>query len=266
MPPTLLDLETLARAAGEILRAGFGKRHQVDYKGVTDLVTEVDHRSEAYLLDEIRRRFPQDAILSEESGDVPGQECCLWYVDPLDGTTNYAHGVPIFAVSIAYAEDGRLYLGAVYDPMQDELFSAKLGEGARMNGTPIRVSDEQRLDRSLLVTGFPYDIRTNPHNNLDHYARFALRSQGVRRIGSAALDLCYVASGRFEGYWETTVSAWDLAAGALIAQEAGAKVTSLAGDSKYFTPPYSLLAANPWIHPQMLSVLAEGGVGGGEAE
>ena len=218
-------------------------------------MTEIDHRSEAFILGEIQRRFPGHRVLAEESGESDGNDCGVWYVDPLDGTVNYAHGVPIFAVSLAFREEGVFQLGVVYDPMQDECFSSEKGQGAWLNGEPIQVSVTQVLDHSLVVTGFPYDIRTSSENNLDNYSRFALCTQGVRRLGSAALDLCYVASGRFDGYWEVRIEAWDIAAGALIAKEAGATVTSLLGSSSYLSPPPSILAANPSIHPQMLEVL-----------
>lgn len=257
MTPTLSDLEDLARRAGDILRLGFGQIHTIDFKGVINLVTEIDHQSEAFLIGEIRRRFPTHRVIAEESGGLSGQDCCLWYVDPLDGTVNYAHGVPIFTVSIAYAQDGEMQLGVVYDPMQDELYSAWRGEGAWLNGEPVRVSQVQTLDESLLVTGFPYDIRTNPENNLDNYVRFSLISQGVRRLGSAALDLCYVAAGRLDGFWELRLSGWDVAAGGLIAAEAGAIVTDIHGGPDYISPPQSILAAAPAIHPQMLRVLKE---------
>lgn len=255
MFPTLPDVELLARQAGKILRAGFGRRQKTDHKGVIDLVTEWDHRSESFLLSEILSRFPTNRILTEESGIVEGNECCMWYIDPLDGTVNYAHGVPIYCVSLGYAENGIVKLGAVYDPQQDECFTAERGRGAWLNGEPVRVSSAKELDQSLLVTGFPYDIRTNPDNNLDHYARFTVRSLAVRRLGSAALDLCYVAAGRFDGYWELRPYPWDMAAGGLIAEEAGAMVTDLSGNPDYLSPPHSILAAGPAIHPQMLSVL-----------
>jgi myo-inositol-1(or 4)-monophosphatase len=253
--PALKDLEALARGAGDILRASFGQQLRIEHKGVIDLVTDVDHRSEAYLLNEIRQRFPGHKIVAEESGESAGADGQIWYIDPLDGTVNYAHGLPIFSVSIGFAEAGRMRLGVVYDPLRDECFSAQAGLGAWLNGEPLRVSEITALDRGLLVTGFPYDIRTNPENNLDHYARFALRSQGVRRLGSAALDLCYVAAGRFDGYWEIRMNAWDIAAGGLIAEQAGARVTNLAGEADYISPPQSILAANPHLHPQMLAVL-----------
>ena len=255
MPPTLPEVISLARQAGEILRSSFGQHLQVDHKGVIDLVSEADHRSEEFLLSHIRQHFPGDTIVAEESGELTGTADHAWFIDPLDGTVNYVHGLPIYSVSIAYAEGGELRLGVVYDPMRDECFSAGSGLGAWLNGQPIHPTPTPDLDHALLVTGFPYDIRTNPDNNLDHYAHFALHSQGVRRLGSAALDLCYVACGRFDGYWELWVKAWDLAAGGLIAREAGATVTNMAGDDDFISPPQSILAANPYIHPLMLREL-----------
>lgn len=257
MSPILQDLEKLARHAGEIIRSsynqrpGYGSKHEVEHKGVIDLVTEVDHRSEAYLLSEIQKRFPDHRVTAEESGGLEGEERSQWYVDPLDGTVNFAHGLDIFSVSLAYAEDGQMRLGVVYDPIQDELFSAEKDSGAWLNGEPIKVSTVEQLDDSLLVTGFPYDIRTNPENNLDHFAHFMLVSQGVRRLGSAALDLCYIAAGRLDGYWELRLNSWDVAAGGLIVQEAGGKVTNLAGDADYLSPPQSILAANPELHHRL---------------
>lgn len=254
---TLADLETLARQAGEILRAGYGRQNMVYHKGEIDLVTDLDHQSEDYLVGEIRRRFPGQRIITEESGALPGEGGSLWYIDPLDGTVNFAHGIPLFTVSVGYAEQGQVRLGAVYDPMRDECFTAEAGCGAWINGKPMHVSDAQTLDQSLLVTGFPYDIRTNPVNNLDLFVRFSLCSQGVRRLGSAAMDLCYVACGRLDGFWETRLSAWDVAAGGLIAHEAGATVTNLAGDPDYLSPPCSILAAAPAVHPQMLRLILD---------
>jgi myo-inositol-1(or 4)-monophosphatase len=256
MIPSLSEVEWLARQAGEILRGGYGHRHRVDNKGIIDLVTEVDHESEAFLIGEIKRRYPDHRILAEESGSQSGDQCCQWYIDPLDGTINYAHGVPVFAVSLALQVEGELRLGVVYDPMRDECFSAEADSGARLNGEPIRVSAAQDLLNSLLVTGFPYDIRTNPDNNLDHYTRFSLLCQGVRRLGSAALDLAYVACGRFDGFWELRLGPWDVAAGALIALEAGAKVSDIHGGPEYFPFTKSILAANPTLHAQMRDVLA----------
>lgn len=258
MNPTLSDLENMARQAGDILRAGYGKRHQIDHKGTIDLVTEVDHQSEQFLLDEIQRNFPDHHVVAEESGEKDGQDCCLWYVDPLDGTVNYAHGLPIFCVSLAYQEDGNLELAVVYDPMRDECFSAARGQGAWLNNAPIQTSDTPDLDQSLMATGFPYDVRTNPETNLDHFAHFAVRSQGVRRLGSAALDLCYVATGRFDAFWEIRLGPWDVAAGGLIAQEAGAVVTNIHGDGDYMSPPQSIVASNRFIHTRVLAELNRG--------
>ena len=252
--PELRDLEQLARKAGNILAAGYEKEHQIDFKGEIDLVTEIDHRSETMLVEAITQRFPGHYILAEEGGGADGGRY-QWYIDPLDGTVNYAHGVPFFCVSIAFAVDGQLSLAAVYDPMRDELFSAERGKGAWRNGQPMRVRAQSELSRSLLVTGFPYDIRTTANSNLEQFVRFARLTQGVRRLGSAALDLCYVAAGRFDGYWELSLRPWDIAAGALIAREAGALVTTVQGESGILFSPYSVLAATPGIHDDMLAHL-----------
>jgi myo-inositol-1(or 4)-monophosphatase len=253
--PELAFLESLARQAGGILRAGVNQHFQIDKKGVIDLVTEMDHRSEAFILGAIRQKFPAHRIVSEEIGLVEGDADHVWYVDPLDGTVNYAHGIPLYTVSIAYAEEGQVRLGAVYDPSRDEMYTGKRGSGSWLNGQPIRVSAAQDLDQSLLVTGFPYDIRTHPQKNLDHFARFSLHSRGVRRLGSAALDLCYLAAGRLDGFWEIRIKSYDIAAGGLIAEEAGARVTKVDGSPDYIAPPCSILAAAPGIHAQMLELL-----------
>jgi myo-inositol-1(or 4)-monophosphatase len=255
--PTLSELITLARQAGDILRGCFGQHMQVDHKGIIDLVSEADHQSEQLLLGYIRQNFPGDRIEAEESGEMLGSSGQAWYIDPLDGTVNYVHGVPIYSVSIAYADQGKLRLGVVYDPSRDECFSAELGGGACLNGKPVHPALASDLDQALLVTGFPYDIRTNPDNNLDHYTYFALHSQGVRRLGSAALDLCYVACGRLDGFWELRLNSWDVAAGGLIAREAGAVVTNLAGTQDFISPPQSILAANTSLHPLMLAGLGQ---------
>jgi myo-inositol-1(or 4)-monophosphatase len=259
LPPILSDLERLARQAGEILRRGYEQEHQVDYKGAIDLVTEMDHRSEELLLGEIQRLFPGHQMVSEEIGLVPGRLGDQWYVDPLDGTVNYAHGIPIFSVSIAYAHNGIVTLGVVYDPMRDELFAAERGRGARLNGRSLQVSKVTDLQHSLLVTGFPYDSWSTPYNNLEYFGRFAKTTQGVRRLGSAALDLCYVGAGRFEGYWELSINPWDVAAGGLIATEAGATVTKMDGQPDYITPPCSALAAPASLYAKIKAVLDEKG-------
>lgn len=257
MEPGLNDIIEIAQQAGVILRDGFGKQHQLEFKGEIDLVTEADHRSDEFILGEISERFPGHAVLSEESGERIGSAEDFWYVDPLDGTLNYSHGLPLFCVSIAYARGRELNLGVVYDPVNEELYSAERGKGARLNGEPIRVSSVTELKSSLLVTGFPYDAWTNPINNFAEFQAFSMRTQGVRRLGSAALDLCYVAASRLDGFWEIRLNAWDVAAGGLIALEAGAAVTNLRGGPDFLSQPQSILAANPALHAQMLEVLRE---------
>jgi myo-inositol-1(or 4)-monophosphatase len=255
MSPTLSELERLARAAGAILREGYSKKHEVSYKGVIDLVTEVDHRSEAFLLGEIQGKYPDHHIFTEESGIIKGSDQHIWYIDPLDGTVNYAHHIPIFCVSIAYASNGMLQLGAVYDPMRDEMFSAERGKGAFMNEKPVQASSVTELQKSLLVTGFPYDAWNTAQDNFANFVHFAKLTQGVRRLGSAALDLCYVAAGRFDGFWELSLNPWDVAAGGLIAREAGAQVTNVNGDGDFISPPQSVVAAAPGIHDRILQEL-----------
>lgn len=256
MQPTLTYIEDLARKAGAILRDGYSKEHEVAYKGVIDLVTEVDHQSEAYLLGEVRRDFPSHHIFSEERGIIQGSNDHIWYIDPLDGTVNYAHQVPIFCVSVAYASNGTLTLGAVYDPMREEMFSAERGRGARLNARPLKVSVTTELQKSLLVTGFPYDAWNTEQDNFTNFVRFAKLTQGVRRLGSAALDLCYVAAGRFDGFWELALKPWDVAAGGLVCEEAGARVTNVHGKADYISPPQSVVAATPGIHARMLDELS----------
>lgn len=257
MNPQLEDLCVMARGAGDILRAGFNNSNHVRLKGVIDLVTEVDRQSEDFLVAQVTRQFPEHNIIAEESGEVENHSEFSWYIDPLDGTTNYAHGLPIFSVSIALVYQGDLRLGVVYNPISDELFSAERGKGAWLNGTPIRPGSQTDLNQSLLVTGFPYDRFTNPDNNLENFRRFALQVRGIRRLGSAALDLCSVAAGRVDGYWEIRLEPWDLAAGMLIAEEAGAQVTRRDGSGALLTPPCSVAAANPALLQAMLEVLAE---------
>jgi myo-inositol-1(or 4)-monophosphatase len=255
MKPTLTEMEIWARQAGEVLADGIGQDIQIDHKSEIDLVTEIDRRSEELLLKTIRSRYPDDRIVAEESGVIQGNNGHVWHIDPLDGTVNYAHGIPFFSVSLGYVEEGKITLGVVYDPVRDECFIAERGQGAYVNGQRMSVSNADELIQSLLVTGFPYDIRENPVNNLDHYSNLSLRSQGVRRMGSAALDLCYVAAGRFEGFWEVQIQSYDIAAGALIVEEAGGKVTDVHGGPDFLTPPCSILATNAKIHQAMLDVL-----------
>lgn len=268
MNPELQDVISLARGAGEILRAGFSRRPgfgpeiEVSSKGDFDLVTEIDRRAEDYLIGQIRKRFPDHHLTTEESGELGGGDCCQWFIDPLDGTLNYAHGLSFFCVSIAYAVDGELRLSVVYDPMRDECFSAALGQGAWLNGERIRVSSTRELASSLLVTGFAYDVRTRTDNNLDNFRKFTFKTQGVRRLGSAALDLCYVAAGRLDGFWEIGLHPWDVAAGGLMVREAGGSVTNLNGQPDFLARPISILAANAMLHSEMERVLnSEDGAG-----
>lgn len=253
MEPTLNQLTEWAKNAGDILREGYGREHTVHRKGRFDLVTEIDRRSEAYLIGQIRDVFPNDTIVAEESGHLHGANEHCWYLDPLDGTTNYAHGLPFFSVSIGYSRGGELALGVVYDPMRDECFNAERGRGAWLNGCPIAVSDIAELENSLLVTGFPYDLWETEQDNMAHFRYFGRRTQGVRRLGSAALDMCYVASGRLEAHWEFHLKSWDVAAGALIVREAGGVVTDPDGDADIMKPPFGVLSANPALHARLLA-------------
>jgi myo-inositol-1(or 4)-monophosphatase len=257
MQPKLEHLITYAHEAGAILRQRYGKKHKVDKKGIVDLVTEADYQSEQYIVSSIQRDFPDHTIVTEEAGRLEGTNVHCWYIDPLDGTINFAHHVPIFTVSIAYSEEGQVLLGVVYDPMRDECFSAARGQGAWLNGEPIGPSDVDEMVSALLVTGFPYEIRTIKDNNLSQFAYFATHAQAVRRLGSAALDLCYVACGRFDGYWELRLKPWDLAAGSLICQEAGGVVTDLDGGPNFLIPPCSLVAANLHMHPRLMQAIEE---------
>jgi myo-inositol-1(or 4)-monophosphatase len=246
-----------ARAAGRLLRDELAGVRRIAYKGApTNLVTEMDQRAEAEILGRLRGAFPEDAILSEESGAAAGRSGRRWIVDPLDGTTNYAHGVPIFAVSVALERAGVVELGVGYDPSRDECFVAERGRGATMNGEPIRVSRADTLDQALLVTGFPYDIRTTAVTNLPEYAELSVRAQAVRRLGSAVLDLCWVACGRLEGYWEFSLGPWDMAAGGLIVSEAGGRVTDVHGGPWRLEGP-GILATNGRVHDAILTGLSD---------
>ena len=246
-----------ARAAGRLLRDELVGIRRISYKGTpTNLVTEMDARAEAMIVNTLRAAFPDDAILAEEGGALAGGSGRRWIIDPLDGTTNYAHGVPAFAVSIALERAGRVDLGVLYEPNLDEMFVAERGGGATMNDVRLEVSATTRLDASLLTTGFPYDVRVRPDNNLAEYSAFSLRSRGVRRWGSAVIDLAYIAAGRFDGYWELQLMPWDVAAGALVVEEAGGRVTNIHGGPLDVNAA-SLIASNGRIHDEMLAVLAE---------
>ena len=245
-----------AREAGAMLRERFGNAGTVEFKGEIDLVTEMDRLSEQAIVGRIKSAFPGHGILTEESAEEVGHSGYRWIIDPIDGTTNYAHAFPVFCVSIAFEQDGEVKLGVVYNPMLDELFVAEKGHGATLNGNRISVSKTGKLDKSLLATGFPYDIRTSPKNNLDNFARFAVKAQAIRRAGSAALDLCYVACGRFDGFWEMKLRPWDVAAAALMVKEAGGMITAFGGGG-FSIYGHECLASNALVHEEMLSVLNE---------
>ncbi len=253
--PSLVDIERLARQAGKILHDNYEKDHQVDYKGIIDLVTEVDHASEKFLISEITKQFPGHSFLAEESGATASGSEHLWIIDPLDGTVNYAHGVPMFSVSIAYSFRDKVMLGAVYDPMRDEMFSAERGKGSWLNGRKLKTGSVEELQRSLLVTGFPYDSWHSKPNNFDFFSKLGRMTQGVRRFGSAAIDLSYIAAGRLDGYWEFSLKPWDVAAAGLIAEEAGTKVTNIKGEDDYLNYPQSIVAANPVLHALLIEQL-----------
>ncbi|MDO8427371.1 MAG: inositol monophosphatase family protein [Deltaproteobacteria bacterium] len=244
----------IAREAGLLLKENLGKAGKVEFKGAVNIVTEADRKSEALIIEEIQSNFPDHGILSEESAEIKAASGYKWIIDPLDGTTNYAHGFPFFCVSIGFEASGKVVLGVIYDPVLDELFVAEDGKGAALNGNPIHVSKTGSLDRSLLATGFPYDLRTSKENNLDHFSNFTLRAQAIRRAGSAALDLCYVASGRFDGYWEMRLRPWDVAAASVIVKEAGGTITDFKG-SPFSIYGHECLASNGLIHDEMLGVL-----------
>ena len=256
-PETLRDAACeMAREAGAIVREGWGRIHAPERKGAIDLVTEYDRRSEACLLARIAERFPGHAVLAEESGASEGGGAARWIVDPLDGTTNFAHNYPFFAVSVGVEAGGRVVAGAVYDPVRDEMFAAALGAGASLNGVPIRVSGIAGVGDALLVTGFPYDVRERPRRYLDPFEAFLVRAQGIRRDGSAALNLCYLACGRFDGFWELSLSPWDMAAGALIVREAGGVITRFDG-AEFRLDGREILATNGRIHEEMKGILRE---------
>ena len=249
-------VERLARDAGDLLMSRFGQGVAVELKGEIDLVTSMDRRSEELIVERLVREFPGTSILAEEGERSSDTGSGLWIVDPLDGTTNYAHGFPVFAVSIAFERAGIIELGLVFDPTRQECFAATRGRGATRNGHPMRVTTRRELGESLLATGFPYDIRTSPGNNLAEFSRFALRARGIRRAGAAALDLAYVAAGRFDGYWESKLAPWDVAAGSLLVTEAGGTLTGYAGEPVAIRTG-RLVASNGLIHGAMLATLAE---------
>ncbi|HKA13634.1 MAG TPA: inositol monophosphatase family protein [Myxococcota bacterium] len=248
--------EQLARAAGAVQRERYETEFAVRTKTASiDLVTEVDHACEELIVGALHRERPADAILAEEGGgsDRPGAEW-RWVIDPLDGTMNYAHGYPRFCVSIGVQRRREPFVGVVYDPLLDELFAATRGGGASCNGRPIRVSDTRELGRALLATGFAYDVHRSLDDNLDHFAAFVKRARGLRRDGSAALDLCYVAAGRFDGFWELKLHPWDVAAGNLIVEEASGRTSDFSGRPASGDGRQTV-ASNGHLHDAIVAIL-----------
>lgn len=246
-----------AREAGAILQDYAARGFQIENKGRINLVTEADLASERHITQLIGSHFPSHRILAEEGGASghPGEDNYVWIIDPLDGTTNYSHGFPCYAVSIGIELHGKAVAGVIYDPTRDELFAAERGAGATLNGNKIRVSAVDHLERALVVSGFPYDVRERMEEYLPAWREFLKHTQGVRRLGAAAIDMCCVASGRMDGFWENGLNPWDTAAGWVIIEEAGGRVTKLDG-SPFDNYSASLLCTNGAIHDQMLAVLA----------
>lgn len=256
-----MDLENIKRVAikaaydaGKILNRHFGNLTHINKKGAIDLVTAADLESEEKIIETIRQHFPRHAILAEESGTLDGDDKARWIIDPLDGTTNFAHSLGIYSVSIAFALNNEIVTGLVFNPQTGELFTAIHGQGAQLNGCPIHVSSVTHVSDSLLTTGFPYNVHAVGDTLISRFARCLSNAQGIRRLGSAALDLCFVACGRFDGFWEDNLKPWDTAAGMLIAREAGGTVTDY-NDRPYHIDRNQILATNNHIHQEMVALL-----------
>ncbi len=264
MIPKVVDIgRQAALAAGAVLRQGYLKPHRIQLKSAIDPVTESDLQSQEMIIRLIRQVFPDHGFLAEESvgggqgaslpGPPPSTSPYRWIIDPLDGTVNFAHGFPMFCVSIAFEAEGRLEYGVIYDPLREELFEARRGEGAWLNGQPIAVSRTHLLERALVATGFPYDIRERLPETLARLGRMLGTTQGVRRAGSAALDMGYVACGRFDGFYEENLKPWDTAAGLLLVREAGGRITTFSGGPYGIFSP-NLVASNGVLHEQLLQL------------
>jgi myo-inositol-1(or 4)-monophosphatase len=253
-PDFLSPMQELAREAGDLLMSYFGKV-AIEYKGDADLVTKADRTSEKLIVERIRRRWPDHDLIGEEGSRTETGSDYRWFVDPLDGTTNFAHGYPVFCVSLALEYKKQRIAGVIFDPNRNEMFAAEKGGGARINGASIHVSSTPRLQESLVATGFPSHKRhKNP--NIHFYHQLTLRSHGVRRAGSAALDLCYVACGRYDAFWEFNLNSWDTAAGVLIVEEAGGNVSNFSGQP-FSIDSRQVLATNTLLHQELLHEFAE---------
>ncbi|MFH1837013.1 MAG: inositol monophosphatase family protein [Candidatus Omnitrophota bacterium] len=244
-----------AKKAGEYVVSRMGKLKEIGHKGgISDLVTDADKESERIITGMIRERFPSHSLLAEEGGESKGENKTKWIIDPIDGTTNFAHGFPVFCVSIGVSVGGEVKLGVVYDPTRKELFAAEKGKGATLNGVPMRVSKEEKVQGALVATGFAYDVEKK-EANIENFKIMLRNAQAVRRPGSAAIDLCYVACGRFDGFWESYLSPWDTAAGHLMVTEAGGIVTKFDGQLFDIFEP-EIVATNGKIHEEMLKLLS----------
>jgi len=261
LSPKLDSIPKICKQAGNIVRSHFGKISEVEHKGAIDLVTIADRKSEEFILKELTKLFPSHTIVAEESfdsgigtdrGSTPSG--FRWLIDPLDGTTNFAHTYPHYCTSMGLEYDGEPIFGVIYAPVADELFTGARGHGASMNGSPITVSSVSKVSRSILATGFPYDRRTNPNDNVSNFSKMINRVQGIRRGGSAALDLCYLACGRIDGFWELRLKPWDVAAGVVIVKEACGKVTNIRGE-RFDIYKDDILATNGHLHGEMRTIL-----------
>jgi myo-inositol-1(or 4)-monophosphatase len=241
--------------AGAIQLEGLKKARQVVYKGSINLVTNIDHESEQTIVKLLQGTYPHHDILAEEGSGKRKDSEYKWVIDPLDGTTNYAHSYPLFCTSIALEYRGEIVVGAVYEPNRDEMFLAEKGGGATLNGKKIHVSSVEELDKAMLATGFAYNIRETKNNNLDHFEKFLFKSQAIRRDGVAAVDLCYVAAGYYDGFWELNLFPWDVAAGFLMIKEAGGQVSDFGGQP-FDIYSKQILASNSRLHPEMVQILA----------
>jgi myo-inositol-1(or 4)-monophosphatase len=251
------DLLRITKEAGEIVKEGFGTAFQVEFKtNESNLVTEIDKKSEDHIVDFITKEYSNHTILAEEGGEVKKSGNYVWVIDPLDGTTNFAHGLPIFSVSIGIMKDENIIAGAVYDVMRDVMYAAESGAGSYANNRKITVGSQDNLARSVLVTGFPYDIAENPYNALEIFTALTKKARGIRRLGSAAIDFCYLADGVFDGFWEVHLHPWDICAGKLIVEEAGGKVTDFQGnDIDIFSK--QILSSNGSLHEELLKLIHE---------
>ncbi len=257
MEPILEQVLSWVKEAAVMAQQMRGQDLQVRHKSKADLVTAADTAIEAFMIDKVHASFPEHSVNAEETGQYVGDHDHEWFIDPIDGTLNYAHGLPQYAISVGYAYKGELKLGVIANPPMNEFFCAEAGKGAWLNDSPIRVSETEELIDSMLITGFRYNLLDTPRSNINNFIRLAHEVQTVRRLGSAALDLAYVACGRVEGFWEIALNPWDVAAGILLIREAGGIVSTLHGEGHLLKGSVDILAANPAIFPKLQTILLE---------